>query len=58
MFQQTVAALTDMPLPPAPRLVVLDLARTAAVIGMVIFHFTFDLAMFGHIAPETLYQPF
>ena len=47
-----------MPLPPAPRLVVLDLARTAAVIGMVIFHFTFDLAMFGHIAPETLYQPF
>ena len=43
---------------PAPRLVVLDLARTAAVIGMVIFHFTFDLQMFGHIPPDTLYQPF
>ena len=43
---------------PTPRLIVLDLARTAAVIGMVIFHFTFDLQMFGHIPPDTLYQPF
>jgi uncharacterized membrane protein len=25
---------------------------------MVIFHFTFDLAMFGHIPPDTMYQPF
>lgn len=40
------------------RLIALDLARTAAVLAMVVFHFTFDLALFGHIAPDTIYQPF
>ncbi len=40
------------------RLVVLDLARTVALAGMVVFHFTFDLALFGHIPAETLSQPF
>ena len=50
--------MPDTSLTPAPRLVVLDLARTAALAGMVIFHFTFDLQMFGHIPPDTLYQPF
>jgi uncharacterized membrane protein len=42
----------------APRLVALDLARTLAIICMVVFHFTFDLALFGHIPADTLSQPF
>jgi uncharacterized membrane protein len=40
------------------RLLWLDLARTAAVVGMVIFHVTFDLQMFGHVPPGTTFQPF
>jgi uncharacterized membrane protein len=35
------------------RIVALDLARTAALAGMVIYHFTFDLALFGYVPPET-----
>jgi uncharacterized membrane protein len=41
-----------------PRLIVLDVARTLALVAMVSFHVTFDLALFGHIPVETLYQPF
>lgn len=40
------------------RLLALDLARTLAVVCMVAFHFTFDLALFGLIAPDTMGQPF
>jgi uncharacterized membrane protein len=43
---------------PEPRLIPLDAARTAALVAMVIFHFTFDLALFGHIPGETMFQPF
>jgi uncharacterized membrane protein len=44
--------------PAAPRLIALDTARTLAVVAMVVFHFTFDLAMFGYIPSGTIYQPF
>jgi uncharacterized membrane protein len=43
---------------PEARLIPLDAARTAALVAMVIFHFTFDLALFGHIPGETMFQPF
>lgn len=35
------------------RIVALDVARTAALAGMVVFHFTRDLEQFGLIAPGT-----
>lgn len=37
------------------RFLPLDLARTAALFGMVIFHFTYDLEMFGYITPGTMF---
>lgn len=38
------------------RLVVVDLARTVALAGMALFHFTFDLELFGHLPPGTTVQ--
>ncbi|WP_103257256.1 heparan-alpha-glucosaminide N-acetyltransferase [Tabrizicola aquatica] len=43
---------------PTPRLIPLDLARSLAILCMVVFHFTFDLALFGYIPPDTMSQPF
>ncbi len=40
------------------RIVALDLVRTAALACMVVFHFTFDLMMFGHVPPGTVFQGF
>ncbi len=42
---------------PTPRLPGIDLARGVALIGMVIFHFTLDLEMFGFVAPGTIAEP-
>lgn len=39
---------------PRGRILGLDLARTAALIGMACFHFGFDLESFGHVAPGTM----
>lgn len=39
------------------RLPALDIARTLALVSMVIFHLTFDLALFGFIDPGTMSQP-
>ncbi len=36
------------------RILGLDLARTAALIGMACFHFGFDLESFGHVAPGAM----
>lgn len=55
-IRATLPAMT--PPAPSPRLIPLDLARSLAIVCMVAFHFTFDLAMFGYIPPDTMGQPF
>jgi uncharacterized membrane protein len=35
------------------RIVAIDLARSAALLGMAVFHFTWDLELFGHIPAGT-----
>ncbi len=39
------------------RIALVDIARTAALLGMALFHFTFDLEMFGHLPPGTVAMP-
>ncbi|MCB1360984.1 MAG: DUF1624 domain-containing protein [Rhodobacter sp.] len=45
------------PLPSARRLPGVDIARGVALIGMVIFHFTLDLEMFGQVPQGTIESP-
>lgn len=49
--------LTRMTLPTPHRIALVDTARTVALLGMAIFHFTFDLEMFGHLPPGTVAMP-
>ena len=44
-------------MPHPTRLPAIDLARGLALIGMGVFHFTFDLEMFGLIARGTVQEP-
>jgi uncharacterized membrane protein len=37
------------------RIIALDLARTGALAAMVVFHTTYDLALFGHLARDTVF---
>lgn len=46
-------ATPQAPLRRTPRLAVLDLARTAALGAMALYHFVYDLELFGHLAPGT-----
>jgi uncharacterized membrane protein len=40
--------------PPIPaRIPALDIARTGAIMAMALYHFVFDLEMFGFLAPQT-----
>ncbi|MEX3015656.1 heparan-alpha-glucosaminide N-acetyltransferase [Gymnodinialimonas hymeniacidonis] len=56
--------MTPADIPPAAtqvaaraRIPALDIARTGALLAMVIFHFTFDLELFGYLAPGTTTLP-
>jgi len=39
------------------RIALIDIARTAALGAMIVFHFTYDLELFGHIPAGTLQRP-
>jgi uncharacterized membrane protein len=41
---------------PRTRLVALDLARSIALVAMAVFHFSFDLMLFGHLPAGTVFQ--
>lgn len=39
---------------PTERIAALDLARSAALLGMAVYHFSYDLQMFGYLAPGSV----
>ncbi len=41
---------------PVARIAAVDYARSAALLGMVVYHFTYDLALFGALPPGTASQ--
>ncbi len=41
--------------PPSGRIIAVDLARTGALLAMVVFHATYDLALFGHLPADTVF---
>jgi len=41
---------------PGGRIVALDIARSLALLGMAVFHLTYDLQLFGHLPPGTVFQ--
>lgn len=41
----------------AGRILLPDLLRAAALAGMVLFHFVYDLQFFGYLPPVTVHQP-
>lgn len=49
--------LARMSAPPTPRIALVDIARTLALLGMATFHFIFDLEMFGLLPPGTVAMP-
>lgn len=49
--------LAGMTTRPLPRIALVDAARTLALCGMILFHFVFDLEMFGHVPPGTVAMP-
>jgi len=51
-------ALMEPPLHTPDRILALDLARSLALLCMAIFHFTFDLEMFGYLPWGTTQQGF
>ncbi|MEJ6395143.1 heparan-alpha-glucosaminide N-acetyltransferase [Gymnodinialimonas sp. 2305UL16-5] len=44
---------TSIPRPRTMRIPALDIVRSLALCMMVVFHFVFDLEMFGHVPPST-----
>jgi len=55
----TSMSTTDLTAPLArPRIPALDIARTIALVAMAVFHFNFDLELFGYVAPGTSFTGF
>ncbi len=47
-----IATTTDIAVS-RPRIFVLDIVRVSALLAMAVFHFVFDLELFGYVAPGT-----
>lgn len=51
-----IAMHTDQPTDARPRVIALDIARSAALLAMAIYHFAFDLEMMGQLSPGTVFH--